>query len=153
MAGLILPHFEDPNVSIVHPPKMDPRNAVRPGVRFYSQFNVLTDCMTWRTDSITPEQLATHYRNRVWGAKDANGGLVEHAWDDLLKTHFASKAVAVEELANPKPMTQKKYLRKAGALDSEYRRLAERLGVEGQFDTREWLAIEGHKYLCRPVVV
>lgn len=132
---------------------MDKRNAVRPGVRFYSQFNVLTDCLAWRTDSISPEELAAHYTGRVKGATDSNGGLVEHAWDDLIKGKFSGRARAVEGLANPEPMTVKKYLRKASALDSEYRSLARELGVEGQFDTREWLQIEGHRYMCRPVVV
>jgi len=122
-------------------------------VRFYSQFNVLTDCLAWRTDSITPAQLLSHYQQRVWGAKDANGGLVEHAWDELIKTHFAGRSMPVGELANPIPMQRKKYLRKASALDVEYRRFAEELGVEGLFDTREWNVIEGPKYLCRPIVV
>lgn len=145
--------FENPDVAVVHPPKMDKRNAVRPGVRFYSQFDVLTDCVAWRTDAISPEDLAAHYTGRVKSAKDSNGGLVEHAWHDLVKGRFAGRAVAVEELANPVPMQPKKYLRKASALDSEYRRLAQELKVDGQFDTREWLQIEGHRYMCRPVVV
>ena len=145
--------FENPDVLVVHPPKMDKRNAVRPAVRFYSQFNVLTDCVAWRTDAITPEELAAHYTGRVLGATDSNGGLVEFAWDELIKGRFAGKAVAVEALANPEPMAPKKYLRKASALDSEYRRLAEELKVQGQFDTREWIWIEGHRYMCRPTVV
>lgn len=150
---MILDPFNDPSVDVVHPPVMDVRNAVRPSVRFYSKFNVLTDCLAWRVGSITSQELVAHYKNRVEGATDSNGGLVEFAWDDLIKNRFKGRAVAVDGLANPEPLTPKKYLRKASALDAEYRRVAEELGVEGQFDTREWAHIEGHRYMCRPVVV
>lgn len=150
---MILDPFENPEVQVVYPPMMNERNAVRPSVRFYSKFNVLTDCLAWRTGSISAGELVAHYRDRVAGATDSNGGLVEFAWDDLIKNRFKERAVAVDGLANPEPLTPKKYLRKASSLDAEYRRVAEELGVKGEFDTREWAHIEGHRYLCRPVVV
>lgn len=153
LAKLILDPFKDPNVDVVYSPMMDPRNAVRPSVRFYSKFNVLTDCLAWRVDAISPQELMDHYRSRVLGASHSNSGLVEFAWDDLIKNRFAGRAVAVDELANPVPMEEKKYLRKASALDAEYRRVAEELGVDGRFDTREWFAIEGHNYMRTPQIV
>lgn len=150
---LLLSPFASDKVDVVYPPMMDPRNAVRPSTVFYSKFNVLTDCLAWRVDAISEEEMLLRYRARVVTIEGSNNGLVEHAWDDLIKNHFGERAVAVNELANPIPLQQKKYLRKASALDAEYRRVAEELGVQGVFDTREWVAIEGHRYMRSGTIV
>ena len=152
-ADLLLSPFTSRDVDVVYPPMMDPRNAVRPSTVFYSKFNVLTDCLAWSTEAIGEEHLLAHYRARVLTSDDKNNGLVEFAWDKLIKERFSDRAVAVDELANPVPLHQKKYLRKASALDAEYRRVAEELGVQGVFDTREWVAIEGHRYMRSGTIV
>lgn len=150
---MLLSPFEDPNTQVVYPPAMHPRNAVRPGVRFYSRFPILTDCIAWRTSAISAEEMALFYSSRIRDAKSEAGSLVEFAWHTLITNRFQTTAVAVDALANPTPMHPKLYLRKASALDSEYQRLAAELGCHGMFDTREWLNIEGHKYMCRPTTV
>jgi hypothetical protein len=152
-ADLLLSPFLSGNVDVVYPPMMDPRNAVRPSTVFYSKFNVLTDCLAWSTEAISETELLNYYRTRVLTIEGQNNGLVEFAWDGLIKERFSDQAVAVDELANPVPLQKKKYLRKASALDAEYRRVAEELGVQGSFDTREWVAIEGHRYMRSGTIV
>jgi hypothetical protein len=149
----ILSPFSDPNVDIVHPSKMHRRHLARPGIGVYSHFEVLTDCFAWRNGSVDPEMLKEVYTRRAHNTEIQYTATVpEFCWEQIISTHFKGKAVGVDALSNPPIGPDKDYLRKASATHGEYLRAAEELGVEGDFDLREWKDIEGKQYLCRPIV-
>lgn len=150
---MVLAPFDNPNVAIVFPPKMDKKHLARPGIGLYTQFSMLTDCLAWRTIEIDPDMLLRVYVERQKTGHRLSA-VPECAWAQIADEQFHGRTVGVDKLSNPDLYEGKCYLRKASATQGEYIRLAQELGIDGgNFDLREWNAQEGVNYLVRPVVV
>jgi len=137
--------------SAVIPGRMGRMQIARPIARFYTKFPVLTDCVAWKVEKFMPSDMMNTYKERFTGGKPTAGtALVEAAWHDAILRRFKDDAVISHELANHVPLQPKLFLRKAQSSAHEYQMLASEHGFKGNFDVREWSAIEGKQYQCRP---
>lgn len=152
---LLLQPLEDHRNWAVLPTAMHRRNLARSGTQFYANLPVLTDIVAWRVSRFSPQQLLEIYRDRAARAtrETSNLQVVEHTWHHIMEGYAKDHVVLQTELANPAPMAPKIYLRKAQCNRGEYLHAAERLGVAGTFDVREWNKIEDKGYKCRPDAV
>ena len=66
---------------------------------------------------------------------------------------LTGKVRMLDALANHQIGQPKLYLRKAQSNRGEYIKLAEEHGLAGEFDVREWVAIEGKDYLPMGTII
>ena len=134
--------------SLIVPGQIKAGQIARPNAAFYQKFGLLTDCVGWKTGSLTGQDIAEHYRATATQAKHAYDNFVEIAWGRLAQAKFKHDIVVDDRLANHEVGKPKLYLRKAQSGRQEYENVAKAVGVTGQFDIREWKAIEGPQYRC-----
>lgn len=145
--------FENPQIQIALPGKINPRHIARPMARFYGQFGILTDVMAIRRDAMPPQELVDVYRKRFTGSPNHADSLIETTWGWILANRFPNAHVIIPEWTNHEPFKPKIYLRKSQALEREYAQIASMHGIEGTWNLAEWGMIERKNYLCRPLCV
>lgn len=145
--------FEDDNVSIVVPGRLDMKQVARPTARFFTKFPLLTDIVAMRVRDVKPEMLLQVYRDRFNGAKTHHDVLVEFAMNHLITTHFIGKTVTLDQWSRHEVFKPKLFLRRSQSIPSEYAKIAEMEGVKGDWNLAEWAVIEKKNYACRPKVV
>lgn len=151
----LLNPFDDPKVAIVLPGRPEKHQFARPESTFYHGFGHLTDVVAFRPEVLTPEFLEQVYRERASGKDKKKGDrLVEVAMGWVIANCLRGwKAVLVDELANHRMGEPRLYLRKAQSNRGEYLKLAEKHGIPGDFDLREWAIIERKGYIaCGPMI-
>lgn len=141
--------FNDPTVAMVVPGQPKKRQMARPGSAFYAGFGLLTDCVAWRPGALSSETIEKFYRDQLADVTDTMKGkhLVEVTIGRIAAKLLAGRVRMLDALANHQIGKPKMYLRKAQSNRGEYAKLAETLGLSGEFDVREWAAIEGKDYL------
>jgi hypothetical protein len=151
---LILDPFADESVKVVVPGQPKLHTFARSSARFFSKFTILSDCVAWRTDSLSADRLMEIYRDRVAKAEKPSDQFVEVVWGHICNDLLPNNHRAVEELANPQIGKAKKYLRKAQTPAHEYGALAAAHGIAGDFPVAEWIHMEGRDtYLGLPTKV
>ena len=152
---LLLSQFGDLNVAMVLPGQPQKRQMARPSANFYSQFGLLTDCMAWRPAALPAEKIEQFYRDQLADITDQKKGkhLVEVTMGRIAERLLPGRVRMLDGLANHQIGKPKLYLRKAQSNSGEYRQLAKEHGLEGTYDTREWVAIEGKDYIPVGVVI
>ncbi len=133
-------------VDAVLPGRMHPNQIARPGASFYLQFGHLTDVVAYKPSVFTPQILTEAY-NQGFAGMSKGDLFSEVAWDRLRQRFNVRR---VDWMANHEIGKPKLYLRKASSGTQEYFALAEKRGVSGFFDCREWKVIEGHAYRSVP---
>lgn len=146
--------FEDPVVQVATPGRPLLQQLARPGARFYARFGLLTDVIAIRSGAITGQEIRDIYADQFENAKTHTDSLIEVTVDRMISTRFPGPAsVLLPEWTNHTPFKPKLYLRKSQSVRDEYVRAAAEVGMESDFDLREWLQIEKNNYLCRPSCV
>lgn len=146
--------FADPQTMVVVPGK-PPRNQIstKAGM-FYAQFEILSDVVAVWHDAIEPIELAEIYRQRVREGKQKFDCLVETTIHWLIHNRFHGKHhVAIQAWAEHKLGDPKAFLRKTQSVRSEYVQAGIKHGIDGRFDLREWINLEGNGYVGRTSVV
>jgi len=147
--NVLLSPFEEPGVAMVFPGQPKKNQMARPGAMFYSGFGLLTDCVAWRPKELMAGQIESFYRDQLTDVTDQKKGkhLVEVTFGRIAAKLLDGRIRSLDALANHHIGKPKLFLRKAQSNRGEYINLAKQHGIEGDFDVREWAAIEGKDYL------
>jgi hypothetical protein len=146
--------FSNDNVSVASPGRPNRNQIARPQARFYTAFGILTDVLAFRRGSVTGADLIELYRERFTNAKSHGECLIETTWGALLSgPRLKGSHVTVPELTNHVPFQPKIYLRKSQSTTQDYQAVAALEDLHGNYDLREWIAIEKERYFCRPTAV
>lgn len=138
-------HRLQPEMKAFLPGKLDPIQIARPGARFYNKFGHLTDIVLFDPKTFTPAVLKKAY-DEGYGTGQKGDLFSELAWGRLMQEHPCQR---VPWMTNYEPSV-KPFLRKACCTSAEYATLADRYGIKGEWDVREWKQIEGPKYRSVP---
>lgn len=152
---VLLDPFADESVVMVVPGQPKKRQMARPGSAFYAGFGLLTDCMAWRPRELPAETIEKFYRDQLADVNDAQKGkhLVEVTVGRIAAKLLQGRVRMLDALANHQIGQPKLYLRKAQSNRGEYSKLADEHGLSGEWDVREWAAIEGKDYLPMGTII
>jgi len=143
--------FADKAVNIVVPGRSVAGKLKLPSSKYFSGLGILTDLLAIRIGSISAEKfLISYIEGYKWGSF-AIQLLPEIFIGKLLGTHFGSSAYVSSALGDAK-VANPSFLRREQSKPEDYQALAAQHGFSGEFDTRDWLEIEGANLMMRPVL-
>lgn len=135
---------------LIAPSKCKPGQIIRRESITFSLLPILTDCLVLKTDSISPEDLISHYRQKCSDSRVPHGTLIEALFMDLCHGEFKTSHHIEDAISVHQPGQPHRFLRKAQNNRLEYLDHARKLGIVGDFKTDEWNKILGVHYQPKP---